>query len=77
MWKTKTMEQEYKEKCTREWNLLHESNGVQLYRFFDMLDWEWQHAICFNGTVVPVEENGGTQPYVIFEIVAKLHEGGK
>lgn len=67
------MDDEYMKNHTRNWYLEDSNENLELYTYFDTVDWEQRYAIKKNGKVVydfENEEHGNKHSF--FEAVCKI-----
>lgn len=65
------MNQREIDEFTKDWKQLDENGNVELYSFFDKVDWAEKYAIKVNGEVKTTFDKDEGNPYTIFKIVSE------
>lgn len=65
------MDKKYEEEFTKDWELLAGDGTVEIWKFFDTVEWKEMYAIKINGVIKTSFDRSKGNPYDIHHIVSK------
>ncbi len=65
------MTEEYKLKHTKSWSLIEKKGNVELWDYFDTIEWKRLYAIIM-GDSMTTFDGSDANPYTVLEIISQL-----